>query len=125
MGSVVQLGKLLGCPELAEYSEPGRWFSERNQIKSILTKHLKTKSTAKWLEVLEAADYWCADVLSWEKLFQHEGFKILEMIQTVESSNTFSYETTRCPIKIDGQRLFSKKGAPKPGEQTESVLNEL
>jgi len=33
--------------------------------------------------------------------------------------------TTRCPIRINKQRLFSDKRAPALGEQTAKVVNEL
>jgi crotonobetainyl-CoA:carnitine CoA-transferase CaiB-like acyl-CoA transferase len=33
--------------------------------------------------------------------------------------------TTRCPIRIDGERLYSNKPAPKLGEHNESILREL
>jgi len=125
MGSVTQLGDLLGCPPLRDFQDPATWFTERDRIKAILAQHLETGTTAQWLAILEPADIWCADVLDWKRLFQHDGFKALEMLQTVRRANGTTYQTTRCPIRIDGQRLYSEKGSPDLGEDTERISREF
>lgn len=125
MGAIPVLGELLACEALKSYPEPDSWFTQRDEIKQILADHLKTGTTEKWLSILEPADIWCADVMNWERLFDHGGFKALEMIQKVKMGDGFEYETTRCPIKIDGQRLTSSIGSPNIGEHTSSIFNEL
>jgi len=125
MGSIPQLGHLLGCEPLLEYQDPSRWFSERDRIKAVLASHLETETTAHWLSILEPADIWCADVLDWERLLQHDGFKALGMLQTVRRRNGTEYQTTRCPIRIDGQRLYCEKGSPDLGEDTDWITSDL
>jgi CoA:oxalate CoA-transferase len=125
MGSVPRLGELLDCRSLAAYPEPAEWFSRRDEIKAILAAHLRTQSTAHWLALLEPADIWCADVLDWRRLLAHQGFAALGMLQTVTRTNGVGYETTRCPIRIDGQRLYSRKGSPAIGEHTAAIQEEF
>ncbi|AFH62993.1 CaiB/BaiF CoA transferase family protein [Paenibacillus caseinilyticus] len=125
MGSVTKLGELLACDALAAYTDPKSWFTERDAIKQVLKEHLVTKSTAYWLERLEAADYWCADVLTWDRLTGHEAFRVLQMTQEVTRSNGASMVTTRCPIRIDGERLVSTAGSPRIGEHNEVLLQEF
>jgi CoA:oxalate CoA-transferase len=125
MGAIPVLGELLGCPELMEYQDKESWFTERNAIKKILANHLATNTTEHWLSILEPADIWCAKVMDWEELFAHEGFKVLDMIQKVKMGDGFEYETTRCPIKIDGKYLTSSLGSPDLGEHTQAIINEL
>jgi crotonobetainyl-CoA:carnitine CoA-transferase CaiB-like acyl-CoA transferase len=125
MGRVTQLGELLGCDPLRDYPDPATWFTERDRIKAILADHLKTRTTAEWLAILEPADIWCAEVLDWKRLLQNDGFKALDMLQTVQRGNGTAYRTTRCPIRIDGQRLYSKKGSPDLGEDTDRISVEL
>ena len=98
MNSIIELGRLLDCPALLNYPDPKTWFSHRDEIKAILAAHLLTQTSAKWLAVLEANDMWCAEVLNWQQLLNHDGFKALHMIQTVERSETIRLETLRCPI---------------------------
>lgn len=123
MGSIPVLGNLLGCVELTAFQNPA--FSQRDEIKAVLARHLRTDTTEKWLSVLEPADVWCADVLTWEKLMQHEGFQALNMIQQVEMVDGFTYQTTRCPIRIDGALLTSRKASPKLGQDNDNLYREL
>jgi crotonobetainyl-CoA:carnitine CoA-transferase CaiB-like acyl-CoA transferase len=125
MGAIPKLGELLGCDALLQYTEVASWFEKRDEIKGILANHLKSKTTEHWLSVLEPADIWCADVLTWDKLMAHEGFGVLEMIQEVAMGDGYRYQTTRCPIRIDGELLNSDKGSPKLGEHTQRIIDEL
>ncbi len=125
MSPVPRLGELLACEPLLAYDEPKRWFSERDAIKAALATHLRQRTTAEWLAILEAADIWCADVLTWSRLRAHEGFQTLGMTQRVARANGAALETTRCPIRIDGKVLTSPRGAPSVGEDTETILDEL
>lgn len=126
MGSVIRLGQLLGCSEsLAPYEDPKSWFDKRDEIKRILAEHLKTQTTEHWLSILEPADVWCSDVFTWPKLLEHEGFRVLDMIQEVSRANGASLRTTRCPIRIDGEIYKSAKGSPKIGENGETITKEF
>ncbi|MEO8657209.1 MAG: CaiB/BaiF CoA-transferase family protein [Bryobacteraceae bacterium] len=125
MGSVVRLGELLSCPELLAYADSKSLFAERDSIKRILAGLLLTDTTEHWLTLLEPADIWCADVFTWSRLLKHEGFQVLDFVQTVTRGNGISLPTTRCPIRIDGQLLKSPKGAPRVGEHTAAILEEF
>lgn len=124
MGSVITLGELIGCDALLAYTNEDDWFDKRDEIKSILVEHLKHQSTQHWLDKLEPADFWCADVMDWQRLMNHEGFTNLNMVQTVKHPQGSEVRTTRCPINIDGQHLFSPKAAPRLGEHTQSINDE-
>ena len=125
MNPIPRLGELLGCAPLLEYTDSKRWFTERDEIKTMLADHLKRAPTAHWLSILEPADIWCAEVLDWPKLMAHDGFKTLDMLQRVSRSNGASLATTRCPIRIDGEILKSSVGAPKIGEHNALIEREF
>jgi crotonobetainyl-CoA:carnitine CoA-transferase CaiB-like acyl-CoA transferase len=125
MGSVVRLGELLDCPALTTYTEPSSAFDRRDEIKSILVQHLKHNTTAHWLSILEPADIWCADVLTWDRLFAHEAFKALNMVQTIDSRPGNVMRTTRCPIRIDGEIYLSPLAAPRIGEHNDTIAAEF
>jgi CoA:oxalate CoA-transferase len=125
MGSVPNLGRLLGCAPLLAFEDRKSWFIERDTIKSALAVHLRGKDTAHWLAILEPADVWCADVLTWDRLLEHEGFRAIDMVQEVTRANGARFRTTRCPIRIDGQVLKSAQGAPRVGEHTSSLAAEF
>ncbi len=125
MGSVVRLGELLKCPSLLAYSDPTHLFEQRDEIKQILADHLKTGSTSSWLSILEPADIWCADVLTMRNLMDHEGFKVLDMVQEVTRPGSLPLRTLRCPIRVDGELLKSSQGAPRLGADTKAIKQEF
>ncbi len=125
MGRIPQLGELLGCDALLRFTDPAEWFSQRDAIKSILAEHLSTNVTAHWLSALEPADIWCADVLDWKRLLEHDAFKSLEMFQKIKRVTGTTIQTTRCPIRIDGQLLTSEKGSPDLGQDNARLAEEF
>ena len=94
--------------------------SLRNSYASA-TPNVKLKDEFSWvhqkdiLSVLEPADIWCAEVLDWEKMLKHDGFKVLDMTQRIKSADGLDIETLRCPIKVDGEIFKSDRAAPKVG----------
>lgn len=125
MGSVTQIGKLLGCAALETYSEPASWFTARDEIKRVLAAHLATRSTAHWLAILEPAGYWCSDVLTWPDLMSRDSFQALDMVQEVTCRGGSVLRTTRCPIRIDGEVFKSARPAPAIGEHTARIREEF
>jgi crotonobetainyl-CoA:carnitine CoA-transferase CaiB-like acyl-CoA transferase len=125
MGSIPKLGQLLGCEPLLSYPEPAQAFTQRDEIKATLAEHLKTDTTEAWLAILEPADIWCANVLSWDKLLAHEGFAALHMVQEVTMGDGYQYRTTRCPIRFDGELLTSPIGSPRLGQDNAAILAEI
>lgn len=125
MGSVLRLGELLELPALASYTDPQSWFDRRDEIKTHLRDHLATRPTQHWLDRLVPADYWCAQVLSWNELFTHPAFAALDWVMEVERENGPSLKTTRCPITLDGQRFKSTRGAPRVGQHTARIAAEF
>jgi len=125
MGSVIKLAELLDLPALATYTNPDTWFTARDEIKALIREHLKAKPTQHWLDRLVPADYWCAEVLNWQQLFQHAAFAELDWVMEVQREDGPKMKTTRCPITIDGARFKSKLGAPRVGQHTEKIAREF
>jgi CoA:oxalate CoA-transferase len=125
MNPVDRLGELVGSDELAAMKRPDDWFDRRDDIKRSLARHLQTKPTAAWLELLEPQGMWCSDVFTWDRLLLEEGFTRLNMTQTVVSPSGATMETTRCPIRIDGGLLVSSQGAPQVGQDNHSISAEF
>jgi len=119
------LGKLLDLPLLQEISNSADGFRRRDEIKQIIAQRLKEHSTEHWLEILNAADIWCAEVLDWPKLCGSEAFKQLEMVQTLTDGHGIEILTTRLPIRLDGALLTSEGLAPRVGQHTEQIQREF
>jgi crotonobetainyl-CoA:carnitine CoA-transferase CaiB-like acyl-CoA transferase len=121
MGNLHHIGNVLGIDLTHLYPEKTDWFDGRDEIMRLLAKKLKHKTTAQWLLLLEAAGIWCSEVLNYEQSLQHEGYKVLGMRQEVTLPDGSSLSTTRCPIRINGEKLYSDVAAPRPGAQTEMI----
>ena len=119
------LGELLDLPALQEISNSAEGFERRDQIKRIIAQRLKEQTTEHWLEILNAADIWCAEVLDWSKLCASKAFKELAMVQTLTNGRGIEILTTRLPIRLDGALLTSTGLAPRVGEQTATIQREF
>ncbi len=126
--AMTPLGKLQGLLEieaLSAYADPKSWFTARDTIKQLIAERLATQTTAHWLSVLEPADIWCAKVLDWPELMASEGFKALDMLQTVTREDNVSITTTRSPLRINGKRAQTSRAAPLIGEQSAKIRAEF
>ena len=128
MTPIPQLGNLLGV-DLSAYQDPKSWWTDQEVIMLALSSRLKLHTTQYWLEILDAADIWCAPVLTLPELVAHEGFIELDMTQqtmrTGLDGSEVSVWTTRSPMRIDGRPVKSAKGAPHVGEDTEKIRTEF
>jgi crotonobetainyl-CoA:carnitine CoA-transferase CaiB-like acyl-CoA transferase len=130
MTSVTELGKLIGLSSLERYTDPETWWSEQTAITRALADHLATQTTEHWLEILDAADIWCAPVLTLPELVAHDGFRALDMTQHVtreglDGGPTVDIPTLRTPVRFDGHPLKHGKAAPRLGANTEAIRKEF
>ncbi|MFY0628343.1 MAG: CoA transferase [Reichenbachiella sp.] len=125
MMPVTTLADELGIVLPEAYKSSESWFVQRNEIMALFQKTFLQKTTKEWLLQLEANDLWCADVFDYKDLLNHEGYQVLKMDQKVTTSSGEMVRTTRCPIRVDEERFFSRKSAPKVGEDTQSIIEEF
>jgi crotonobetainyl-CoA:carnitine CoA-transferase CaiB-like acyl-CoA transferase len=119
------LGKLLGLHELEQIADPADGFRNRDSLKQTIAHRLKEHTTEHWLEILNAADIWCAEVLDWPKLCASEAFRQLDMVQTLRNGSDAEILTTRLPIRFDGNVLKSEKLAPRVGQHNTIIEEEF
>lgn len=121
-----KLADLMGIPALAPYRDaPATWFTARDTIKRIIAETVATRTIAEWLAVLEPADIWCAKVLTWTEMLESEGFRRLDLLQTVTRDDGVSILTTRTPIRINGIRHQTSRAAPKIGDASDRIRKEF
>lgn len=125
MANLRTLGKLLELPRVEKISDPGDCFRNRDSIKQTIARRLKEKSTEHWLEILNAADIWCAEVLDWPKLLAGEAFRQLDMVQILRDEANVEILTTRLPFRLDGNVLKNERLAPKVGQHNAIIEEEF
>ncbi len=126
MTPLAKLQPLLGMPELAPYvADPKSGFVKRDEIKRLIAARLAAEKTDHWLSILDPADVWCAKVLQWPELLANDGFKALDMLQTVTREDNVRIGTTRVPLRFDGARASTDRAAPRIGDHTEAIRAEF
>jgi crotonobetainyl-CoA:carnitine CoA-transferase CaiB-like acyl-CoA transferase len=123
MMDIRALADAIDCSLLEEFSNE-QAFAERDEIKAILAEHLCSETTSHWLDSLQRAGLWAMEVFDWEKMMNHEAYQCLQMEQVLNARGK-KIITTRCPIRINGERLHSDKPAPGLGEHNDKVMKEL
>ncbi len=125
MTPLPKLGELLDLEFLKNLHDQKLWFTERDEIKKKIGDWLVNQSTQEILKILEPADIWCAEVLDWENMLEHEGFKKLDMTQRIKSLDGLDIKTLRCPIRVNGEIFKSDLAAPKVGQDNEKIIKEM
>jgi crotonobetainyl-CoA:carnitine CoA-transferase CaiB-like acyl-CoA transferase len=56
---------------------------------------------------------------------ESDGFKSLDMLQTVTREDDVSVLTTRSPLRVDGVRPVFDRAAPRIGEHSAAIRQEF
>lgn len=119
-----KLGRLLDLPALGDV-DAANAFSRRDEIKAKIATRVAQETTAHWLDLLRPHDVWCAPVLDWQGLFASDAFHRLDMQQRVVRGNHRQLNAMRTPLRIDGRRDSSTRGAPRIGEHSAALIAEF
>lgn len=115
------LGKAIELNDLQRYQGDDK-FDKRDEIKELIAIHLGKQSSAYWMAKFREFDLWSMELHDWKQLTQRKGYKAVEMELTIGADHL---KTTRCPIRIDGEKLVSGKPAPKLGADTQQIIEEF
>jgi CoA:oxalate CoA-transferase len=77
------------------------------------------------MKLLKSEGFWAAPVYNWDELMDQEGFAALDLLQETVYPDGALYQTTRCPIRIDGEVLKSSTPAPVLGTDTRRIGEEF
>lgn len=118
------LADTIGCCALRDFDKCEA-FSRRDEIKTVLAAHLVNQKTDYWLGLLHDAGLWAMHVLNWEEMTNEDAYQSLGMEQEIDIATGKTIITTRCPIRLDGKRLMNRRPAPKLGEDTERIKEDI
>lgn len=123
MMDLQQLGEALGSEALKKYG-PGDAFKKRDEIKALVAAKLRTGTTVYWLERLREKGLWASEIYNWNDLRQSEGYQVVRMEQQLQVGQK-TITTTRCPIRLNGEKINSSKPAPALGQHRTAIIKEL
>lgn len=125
MGNLAKISQLIGCDISEFYTNPDASFENRDELLLLLGETLITNTNDYWLSLLEPADIWCAAVLNYREAIELAVFKNQQISQKLDLGSGKTIETTRSPIRIDTQKLYASKPAPKIGADNEKINKEF
>ena len=125
MTPVPKLGELIQLESIKGFTDQKEWFTKRDEIKKLIGNWIIKNKTQHWLDILQPADIWCAEVLEWDKMMKNDGFKVLDMIQRIKRFDGLDIETLRCPIRFNNEIYKSERAAPVIGQHTKQISEEF
>ena len=125
MTPIPKLGELIKLDSIKKYTDPNDSFVKRDEIKELIGEFIKNNTTQYWLDILQPADVWCSEVLEWDQMLEHEGFKVMDMLQRIRRSDGLDIETLRCPIRFNDEVFKSDIAAPTIGQHTTDIIKEF
>ena len=113
-----------------EWAEDPRFRSAAGLVKhadarlELMAEVLRERTTAEWLERLDAAGVPCAPVLSREEMLEHPQVRENALIEESEAPSTGRMRQPRPAERMEGTPSSLRRAAPLLGEHGESVLAE-
>ncbi|NOZ32297.1 MAG: CoA transferase [Alphaproteobacteria bacterium] len=121
-----KLAALMECPGLEPFfDDADALLGQRDAIKSVLDTHIRTRTTAAWLNTLQPADIWCSEVLDWPTLMGTPAFEQLDLVQALSRADAPLLNSLRNPLRLNGATLKSDRAAPTLGADTQKICTEF
>ncbi len=98
------------------FDTPGNRIRNRKVLNDLMDEHLSTRPTAEWLPALEEADIFCAPVLDYAQVANHEQVAANGYFTNLQHPRAGATQVVSCPV------AFSE--TPARSDQTESALGQ-
>ncbi len=119
---------VLGVPELAtdpRFDTAEKRSANRRELNTIIEEHLRAKTTAEWVELLNDAGVPAGPVNSIDQVFADPQVKHLEMVASVRHASLGELALIRNATSMSRTPSSVRRPAPELGENTTEVLVEL
>lgn len=123
-----KLCEALGIPEIIEdprFATPVDRSTNRAALNPLLSAPVRTRSSAEWVEVLNAAGIPCGPIYDVQQVFEDEQVRHLGLTATVEHPALGALEVQRHPVTLSRTPASVRSAAPDLGAHTDEVLGEL
>lgn len=125
MGNLPNICTIINCDITDLYVEAGSAFENRDKLIVRLAETFKTAGTKHWVDLLESHGIWCAEVLNYQTATATNTYKSLQIEQELDLDDGKKIKTTVSPIRLDNEKLFASKAAPKLGFDTAGINKEF
>jgi crotonobetainyl-CoA:carnitine CoA-transferase CaiB-like acyl-CoA transferase len=120
------LGEAIGEPRLAAFAEEDS-FTRQDEIGDLIAATLKARTTAEWVDILEARKLWHAPVQDYAAIVEDPQVKHMEALVTVPGAGAAEAPITLVnhPVRYDGEAAEIRLPPQPLGAQTAEILREL
>jgi crotonobetainyl-CoA:carnitine CoA-transferase CaiB-like acyl-CoA transferase len=125
MPNLKALGDLLGSPDLGGMDEHVDGYEQRDAIISIVSRGLRQRTTAEWLDLFEANGIWASPVNGYADLLKDPQVQHNGSFVTYDHPTEGTVTTPGFPWKFSETPAVVSRPAPLAGEHSEQVLEEL
>ncbi|RYD76743.1 MAG: CoA transferase [Sphingobacteriales bacterium] len=125
MGNLPNICAIIKCDISDLYVEAGSAFENRDKLIVRLAETFKKEETKNWVNLLESHGIWCAEVLNYQTATALNTYKSLQIEQQLDLGEDLKIKTTVSPIRLDNEKLFAAKAAPKLGFDTLDINREF
>ncbi|MDW5598855.1 CoA transferase [Conexibacter stalactiti] len=127
MMALPRLGQILGVAWLDEFDSDELAFRERDRVHALLDAHFGTDTTARWLELLDAHDVWCAPVQDHDQLERDPQLAHAGLLWEVPVGDDpeATFRTVGSPFSFSKTPPRLRRGVPRAGQDTAAVLGAL
>ena len=118
----------IGAPELIDdprFKTLADRSKNRKQMNAELDRVLVKKSSAEWIEVLNAAGVPSGPILNIKEVFENEQVKYLGLAQPVRHRSLGEMKVQAPPAILSRTPGAIRRAAPEHGEHTDEILREL
>lgn len=112
-------------PADPRYDSPASRSENKEAIRAEVAAIMPTRTTAEWLEGLQAADIPCGPVLNLKEAYQSPQAQALGMTLAGTLGDGTPVELPRYPFTMADSTVAMRRPPPLPGEHTEEVLTAL
>lgn len=120
-----KLGKLIGNPKIGRYAPGEEAFSHRDELREEIQEQIIQNTQTYWLDLLLAADVWCAQVNDFEDMVQDPQIQYNEVIRKMQHPKWGEISVVSTPVRYSETPAQYKLAPPDIGEHSREILKEL
>lgn len=120
--------RALGDPDMAtdpRFSTNDARLAHRDEFRARVERALATDSTTEWVQRLEKAAIACGPIYELDEVFQDPQVQHLELVTEVEQPGLGPVRMLGFPFRLSAGPIGVRRPAPRLGEHTDEVLEEL
>jgi CoA:oxalate CoA-transferase len=117
--------RAIGWPELEtdeRFAGVGGRVRGREELNRLLDEHFSTRTTAEWMEDLEAGDIFCAPVYDYRQVSEEPQARDNGYLVPVQHPRLGEITMVNCPIQFSETPAAPGTAEPPLGEHTDEVL---